>query len=278
MRVRPRSPAHRCDGVITPGWRVRAFTLIELLVVVAIVSVLMALVFPAIRGTISAARGFRCQSSQRTVAFDFSVFADDQLHGDRGNDSTLGNSSFFRAETFQNSQYGINEFWNYGPVASTTIPDTQGRDPMRCAEVKGNLLLRRNLSCTNGGVTPSANVSFGLNVRLHFSEQRAAAGRPFGVVLTNRILDGYGIASPSSIPLLMDVDGAVAASRSISPLFCGPSLDASTLLGLERFWFPAMRHNRGMNVAFIDGHVKATRAPLAEKGWAWGFEAPLPGR
>lgn len=257
----------------------RAFTLVELLLVIAIIAVLMAMLFPAIRGTIGAARGFRCQSSQRTIAFDFAVFADDQLHGDRGNDPrVLLNPNLFRAETFQNSQYGVNEFWSYGNTTTATIPDTQGRDPMRCAEVKGNLVLRRNVSCTDGGVTPPQSVSYGMNIRLRWSEKRAAAGQPFNIALSSRILDGYGVASPSAIPLLTDVNGALAASRSATPMFIGPSLSATALLANDRYWFPAGRHNKGLNVAFIDGHVKATRDPLQESGWAWDFEPPQPSR
>jgi len=256
-----------------------AFTLVELLIVIAIVAVLLALIFPAIRGTLAAARSFRCQSSQRTIAFDFTVFADDQLHGDRGNDGVeLRNRALFRAETFQNSQYGTNEFWTYGEnVPTHTVPDTQGRDPMRCAEVDGNIKLTRALSCSIGGVAPSKNVSYGLNIRLHWSEKRAAAGLSYGVVLSNRILDGYGIVPPSSLPLMMDVDGAAAAVRGTNPVFVGPSLDSTTLFADNRFWFPGVRHNGTMNVAFMDGHVKATHRPLLE-GWAWGFEPPLPPR
>lgn len=256
----------------------RAFTLIELLIVVAIVTVLLALLFPAIRGTVSAARGFRCQSSQRTIAFDFSVFADDQLHGPRGTDETTLNHGQFRVETFQDAQYGVDEFWAYGSVPAHRVPDTQGRDPMRCAEVRGPIDLQKFAPCTSGGVGPPENVSFGFNIRLHWSELRAAARRPYNVFLTARILDGYGVVSPSALPLLTDVDGAVASARGMTPLFTGPGLDATTLLSGDRFWFPALRHNGGLNIAFVDGHVKATRSPIGDPGCNWGFEPPQPSR
>lgn len=270
---RGRSPRDSAVG------SVRAFTLIELLIVAAIIAVLIALVFPAIRGTLSAARGFRCQSSQRTIAFDFSVFADDQLHGPRGNDDTDLNRGMFRVETFQDAQYGVDEFWAYGSVPTHRIPDTQGRDPMRCAEVRGPIDLRRGAACTSGGVGPAENVSFGFNIRLHWSATRAAAGLPYNVGLTSRILDGYGIVSPSAIPLLIDVDGREAAARGVTPLFTGPGVDtgvADTLLGGNRYWFPAHRHNGGVNIGYIDGHVRATRTPAAEPACEWGFEPPQP--
>lgn len=258
----------------------RAFTLIELLIVISIVGVLIALTFPAVRGTLGAARGFRCQSSQRTIAFDFSVFADDELHGSRGNDETDMAPGLFRLETFIESQYGVDEFWTYPPVPTYRVPDTQGRDPMRCAEVRGPVDLRRGTSCltgvgpNSGAVQPTTNISFGFNVRMHYSETRAQQGLPFGVALTTRILDGYGKVSPSSIPLMIDVDGRMAASRMLNPLLIGPSLDATSLLTNDRFWFPAHRHNGGVNVAFVDGHVVSTRTP--EQAGDWGFEPPQP--
>ena len=222
--VQPGSPARRTSS----SELLHAFTLIELLIVISIIAVLLALIFPAIRGTLSAARAFRCQSSQRTISFDFSVFADDQLHGPRGTDEDNLHRGLFRAETFQDSQYGVDEFWAYGNVPVHRVPDTQGRDPMRCAEVRGPMDLRRSVACTAGGVGPPENISFGFNIRLHWSETRAAAGLPFNVGLTSRILDGYGIVSPSAIPLLTDVDGALAVSRAATPLFTGPSVGAAS--------------------------------------------------
>lgn len=257
----------------------RAFTLIELLIVVAIIGVLLALVFPAIRGTLGAARGFRCQASQRTISFDFSVFADDQLRGSRGNDEINLRPGLFRVETFQNSQYAINEFWDYGPVPQYRVPDTKGRDPMRCAEIRGPLSLYRSASCVSGGVGPPENVSFGFNGRLHFSDSRAAAGLPFNVALTSKILDGYGIASPSAIPLLMDVDGVRATAARQTPLFTAPDAGAASLLFADdALWWPGQRHNGAMNIAFIDGHVVASKRPVAEPSIAWGFEPPQPVR
>lgn len=262
------------------GGGVGAFTLIELLIVISIVAVLIALTFPAVRGTLGAARGFRCQSSQRTISFDFSVFADDELHGSRGNDETDMASGLFRIETFIESQYGVDEFWTYPLVPTYRVPDTQGRDPMRCAEVRGPVDLRRGASCVtgvgpnSGAVQPANNISFGFNVRMHYSESRAHASLPFGVALTTRILDGYGMVSPSSIPLMVDVDGRVASSRMLNPLLTGPSLGATTLLTNDRFWFPAHRHNGGVNVAFVDGHVVSTRDPV--RAGNWGFEPPQP--
>ncbi len=247
--------------------------------VVAIIAVLMALLFPAIRGTIGAARGFRCQASERTIAFDFNVFADDQLHGSRGTDETYLRPGQFRVETFQDSQYGVDEFWAYDAEPVHRVPDSKGRDPMRCSEIRGPLDLRRSAPCVGGGVGPNRNISYGFNIRLHWSDSAASQpGANFSVVLTSRILEGYGLLPPENIPLLMDVDGA-DAPLGMSPLFTGPTANAqSDLYAQNRLWWPGMRHNGAMNIAFIDGHVIASKRPLAEGKVAWDFEPPPPRR
>jgi prepilin-type N-terminal cleavage/methylation domain-containing protein/prepilin-type processing-associated H-X9-DG protein len=245
------------------------FTLVELLVVIAILGVLIALLLPAAQGTMGAARGFKCQMSERSVAFDFTVFADDTLHGPRGDDEGAAGGRAFRLETFIESQLGIDEFWAYGNVNQYILPDAQGRDPMRCVGVKDNVVLRRNAPCSQGGVGPPQAVSYGFNIRMYRTPTRPT------VYLTGAILTGQSGVSPSNIPLFWDVDGARAIEQgAATPLFSGPSLD-SPILPNEMYWFPGMRHNSGLNVAFVDGHVAATRKPLAEPTWAWGYE---PGR
>ena len=72
------------EGVRT----IRAFTLLELLVVIALISVLVTLLAPALSSTLGSARGFRCQMSLRQIAFDFSLFADEQFKMERGNGPT----------------------------------------------------------------------------------------------------------------------------------------------------------------------------------------------
>jgi prepilin-type N-terminal cleavage/methylation domain-containing protein/prepilin-type processing-associated H-X9-DG protein len=263
------------------SWRLtpRGFTLVEILITICILAILIALLLPAAHGAVAAARSFKCQTSQRSVAFDFGLFADDTLHPWRGDDDSSDPAlrvvprNEFRLETFIESQYGLDEFWdsNYGSALTTNLPDANGRDPMRCAEVKGSVTLRRAVPCTQGAVTPPRNISFGFNYRLQLSERHWLEGdtRPIG--LSSQVLNS-GVVPPSSIPLLWDVDGEVAAERSVVPLFTAPAMNSTTLYVNNQFWFPAMRHNGSMVVAFVDGHVATTGKPLLERGWAWDFD------
>lgn len=239
-----------------------AFTLLELLVVVAILTLLIGLLLPALGGAMTSARRFRCQMSMRSVAFDFAVFADETLHGDRGNDDMLGGPSF-TLETFQESQYGVDEFWRWGEISTVTMPDDSGNDPMRCPEVGAPIELRADSPCSGGAVSPAASVSYGFNLRLHREEFEVIPGvyglRP--LMLDERVLD-----HPET-PLLIDVDGEKASRLGVPPLYTAPSAGSTGPLGEERYWFPSRRHGETTNVAFIGGHVLSTRSPAELAGW-----------
>lgn len=245
-----------------------AFTLIELLISIAIVAVLLAVLLPALGYSIRAARGFRCQVSLRSIAFDFGVFADETLHGDRGNDTTELGPRRFRLETFQESQYGIDEFWRWGSALTHTLPDAEKNDPMRCAEVRAPITLSINTPCSQGGVAPARNISFGFNMRLHRPEMPGPGGMPalMPVSLTSDIL------LHGRVPLAWDVDGAAAEARNVSPVFSAPPLSETGPYANNRYWFPSRRHNGATNVAFIDGSVLNSRDPLAQTGWDWAFQ------
>lgn len=254
--------SHHVLSTIRARDRRCAFTLVEMLVSLAIVAVLLVIALPMLARTMGSARGFRCQVAQRSVAFDFAVFATDEVGPDRGEDAWLKNR--FRLETFQDSQYGIDEFWRWNGDPTYTLPDNANNDPMRCTEVRSPITVTKYLSCASGGVTPAANLSFGFNLRLHRQPVDVdGSPRLDPVLLTSAVLES------GATPLFWDIDGKVAASRGVNPVFTAPSLDDREILGDNHYWFPARRHNGAVNVAFIDGHVAASRDPLSESGWAW---------
>ncbi len=245
-----------------------AFTLIELLVVIAVLAMLIGLLLPGLAKSMAASRKFRCQVSMRSIGFDFNVFADDTLHGDRGDDERV--SPRFRLETFQESEYGIDEFWRWGQGIDThELPDADNNDPMRCPEVNGYLTLRRGVPCRGGALSPSGYVSYTFNGRLDRTPSRRNPNRWTQATLLPSILDA------GMVPLAWDVDGMEAERRSVSPVFSAPGLDTQTgPFANDAMWFPSSRHLGGLNVLFLDGHVEFTKTPLEESTWRWDYLAP----
>jgi prepilin-type N-terminal cleavage/methylation domain-containing protein/prepilin-type processing-associated H-X9-DG protein len=247
----------------------RGYTLVELLVSIAIIAMLVAILLPTLGYTIRSARGFRCQMSLRSVAFDFSVFADDQLHGDRGHDARDLGRGRFRLETFQESQYGLDEFWRWQGASTHQFPDVSNNDPMRCSEVKGLITLQNNTPCSQGAVTPARNISYTFNGRLDRAERTLPTGAsvPMPVTMTGEILQ-HG-----RVPLVWDVDGETAQARGLTPVFSAPGVNPGGFYSSNQYWFPSRRHNGGTNFAFVDGSVAASARPL-QAGWDWSYQPP----
>lgn len=247
--------------------RPTGFTLIELLVTMAIVAVLMSLSAAAVGRVTGAARAVKCQVTQREVTSSFQYFASDSFNEGRGEDRALRNK--FRLVTFQDQQYRVDEFWDWGQDRDLVeLPTPEREDPMRCAEVHGDLTLRRGIECLDGAISPAQRISFGFNRRLHREEYTDSRGR----ARTRQVYLNSSVMQASQTPLLWDVDAQAAAEANVYPGFSAPSLDSRGAYGNDRFWFPTARHNGTMNVAFIDGHVSATADPLAQSGWRWGYQ------
>jgi len=237
-------------------------------VVVAVMAILFGVLLPSVGRGAAAARAMRCQTSLRSIAFDFTVFADSSLHPRRGDDEARA-SGRFSLDTFIESQYGVDEFWEYGAAPVATRRIVKGSDdPMRCLEVRGTLLMNRNRACTNGAVTPPQHVSYGFNLRLSRPETPDnPASMP--VLLNDAIL------RVGRVPLVWDVDGVGAAARrpSGNPTLTAPPQASDAAFAGNAFWWPGLRHAGAMNVGFVDGSVAPTRNPLSESGWRWDYRA-----
>ena len=260
--------AHRrpfCRGSVLVR---HAYTLIELLATIAIIALLLGLLLPALASSMTAARAFECQMALRSVAFDFNVYADQILHGDRGDDTRYLPDGRFRLETFIESQYRVDEFWAWGSRVNThTLPDAGGNDPLRCSEVRSDVIVRRSTPCSQGAVGPPESVSYGFNARLHRPERID----PNGTARAQLVLLRASILHNTQIPLLWDVDGEDAWAKGNQPIFSAPALDSKQVFANDRMWSPSMRHGGMMQVAFIGGHVLATSRPLDQDDWQWGF-------
>ncbi|GIW73941.1 MAG: hypothetical protein KatS3mg103_0463 [Phycisphaerales bacterium] len=254
-----RSQAHAGSRrLLRPG-----VTLVELLVVLVLLGVLLGVLLPVLAGALDASRAFQCSMVLRNTAFDLRMFVDPELlEASRPHDPCTRHGHV-SLETFQESLYGIDEFWRYGQERSQ-VSLAAGQDvPLRCASVRGPLVLRRDAPCSGGGVASWDTVSYGFNARLHRIEGPGGRARP--TCLSERALD------ESMVPLAWDVDGLEATRRGVSPVFSAPPVGREGLYDDGSMWMPAARHRSGINVAFMDGHVAASRTPLEEPGWRWGF-------
>lgn len=253
-------------AIVRSGPGCQGLTLVEMLVVVAVIGVLFAVLLPSVGRGAKAARAMRCQTSLRSITFDFSVFADASLHPSRGDDEWRGGGRF-SLDTFIESQYGVDEFWEYGAVPVATRRIVKGSDdPMRCLEVEGTLLMNRNRACTNGAVSPPQSVSFGFNLRLSRPDTPGDPG-------SSPALLSDAILRAGRVPLVWDVDGVEAVDRdpSNNPSLTAPPQGVGGPFSTDAFWWPALRHNGSMNVGFVDGSVAATANPLEETGWRWDY-------
>lgn len=240
-----------------------AFSLIELLVVVAVIALLLAIVSTALVRAREAARSLKCMNQLRTVAFQFTEFADARQHTYRGDSERAGNA--FRIEDFQEKLYGIDEFWTDDDQNTARL--AHGEHPLLCPSETGELQRRKGLPCSGYAVTPVDHVSVGFNMRLdRISTDSYGWLRFKRVTMTPRILDR------PDVPLAFDIDGAEAEKRDVLPYYAAPPVDDDDLYAGGQFWFPSKRHLRKTNAAFVGGHVLSSPVPERAAGWNWSYQ------
>ncbi|MFG0330708.1 MAG: type II secretion system protein [Phycisphaerales bacterium] len=251
-------------------FRRSGFTIIELLVAIAIIAILVSLLAPGMASVRSRSREFECAMHLRSVAFEFRLFADPQLHSSRGEDKGPGSAlprGQFRVETFQESMYRIDEFWDWPDRRYTGEVDDLG--VMRCPEVSGPITLRAQASCRDGAIGPKSSVSYGFNLRL--DSQEAQLNGMW--IVTNRRLTDRLLSAPGAIPLAFDIDGVEAERRDVTPHYAAPPLDPDAPYGSGQYWFPSSRHRGRTQVAFVGGEVVSDSAidPASQPSWRWDY-------
>ncbi len=243
-----------------------AFTLVELLVVLSIIAILIAILMPALGASRSAARDLECKSRLRSVASEFIMFADATAGVRRGESDRYG-ADRFRIEDFQEKIYGVHEFWSGPDETSQEIARTQAS--LVCPSAGGPLNRIAGVPCSDGAIGPQENVSTGFNKRLERKTEVVSGWtvqRP--VYLTSKILN------QPDVPLVFDVDGAAAVENGQLPYYSAPGITNDKTVDLFEsgdFWFPAKRHGGQLNVAFVGGHVLASKEPVSEPYWRWGY-------
>jgi Tfp pilus assembly protein PilE len=269
--AKQRGSGHGRSLGLHPCNRRAAVTLIELLVVLGIIAVLVAVLMPALSFGRQAAHDLKCRANMRSVIISFNQFADPTASGRRGDSEKLG-ASRFQLEDFQESVYGVSEFWQGQASRRQTIQANE--QVMVCPAGATQLDRKSGVPCDSGAVGPASNITIGFNMRLH-TMTRFIEDKAFGAkaVLTDKML------TMADVPLLFDVDGQLADDRGALPYYSAPPIPRMAKRDIYfggHFWFPAMRHRMRMNIGYIGGHVVSTANPLGEPWTRWDYQPDEP--
>jgi len=246
------------------------FTLLELLVVVSIIALLLAILLPAMSAGRHAALDLEGRAKLRIITVGFIEFADLSGAGRRGDSDQL-DPRRFRIEDFQESVYGISEFWE--GVQAERMSLNRSEQPMMCPAGPPYLERRAGMPCSSAAIGPQKNVSVAFNKRLE-TRTRYVNGNPFpaSAYLTDKILQ-Y-----PDVPLVFDVDGEEAVNRGKQPYYSAPPILDDEVVDIYESglsWFPSFRHRGRMNVGFVGGHVLSSSHPTTEPWWRWSYQ-PAP--
>jgi prepilin-type N-terminal cleavage/methylation domain-containing protein/prepilin-type processing-associated H-X9-DG protein len=267
---RPRPKVARKHAARSHGL-VRAFTLVELTVVIAIITVLLSFLLPALSAARREMRTLKCSSNLRTVAFNFQFFVEGQNPEGWGDSARLGRRRFF-INDFQDYLYRIDEFWDLPGQTTGTL--NAGDEAMICPEGANSLTKQVGFPCGKAALHPIENVSLAVNMRMYRGVVNFMGDPVLAPAASTKV--GPDVLNHPCAPLLMDVDGHEAAARGLEPFYTAPPLideDAGPY-GNGRYWMPSRRHRGRVNVAFIGGHVLSSAHPERE-AWDWAYQAQV---
>ncbi|MBN2713351.1 MAG: prepilin-type N-terminal cleavage/methylation domain-containing protein [Planctomycetes bacterium] len=216
----------------------KAFTLVELLVVIGIITVLAALLLPALRNAMDSARKVDCMSRMKQIHMGFSYYLDDN--------NGYFPPSYYKFSTITFAGYTRTDSWvpwyskvfvgNYignSTICSSSFPTWQQK-------VTSKLLAcptYKKPKWDGIGYSGFGDFGFGYN-------QWAYKNYSTGKVTPIR-----SVPIPTMTFLMIDT----ALGYEVKHTYANPSADK-----WSRYWWPDYRHLEKANILFMAGNVRST--------------------
>ena len=249
----------------------RGFTLIELLVVIAIISVLVAMLLPALNKARQAAQTLKCASNLKQIGMSMLMYANDNKN------AILPYSP-----------------WDINPVppeiGTNQSPSYNDANWLSFLYFKNYIKGYEVTRCPSDKVVNSGNIHYyfmfgpgtepGQVGKAGYAYNSFGLGFNYGVVGTQSIL-GYRVL-PGNIGW---VDGGrlTMVTRTSESFWAADCTDDPNMLSPGHLYIhpvngkPPDRHNNGINMLFFDGHVRWVHGKEAiDHSWYSQFYTPPP--
>lgn len=239
---KPLSPSGE-GGLINLNLKRTGFTLIELLVVIAIISILAALLAPALKKARELVRRVQCMNNLKQISVALALY--------EGQNNGLLPAPYRASEPSGNLITWEGKLFTAGFLGSVTPPSFWGAVAGNCGILK---CPSYNGTWGNDGITPNVYSHYGMNS--HLANLLGVPDTGGHVSWLETFVDRAGISKPERRVLVGEASNFVIGGNTT---INGPNGSA---------WYP---HGNGMNILYVDYHVAfISQQALTALSWLEG--------